>query len=84
MCALQHLGSVWAHRGDHMRAALLFGASNRLYADFGLQREFTERALYDRTIATLRAHFTEEAPALRLHEGSSLSTDRAIDEALQP
>ncbi len=82
MCALQHLGTVAARRGDFERAARLHGASNALYSEFGLTREFTERALYDRTIAEIRASVGEDALEQHLAAGAMLTIDDAVAEAL--
>ncbi len=82
MLALQHLGTVAASRGDYERAARLTGASNRLYADFGLEREFTEQSLYDRTLAAIRAAIGEEAVLRHLEAGAVLPLEQAMDEAL--
>jgi tetratricopeptide (TPR) repeat protein len=82
MCALQHLGSVAAHRGDCIRAARLLGASNELYRDFGLAREFTERSLYDRTIENIRSTLGAAALERHLAAGTSLPLDDAVSEAL--
>ncbi|MEA2689450.1 MAG: hypothetical protein QOD51_2057 [Candidatus Eremiobacteraeota bacterium] len=84
MCALQHLGSVAARRGDHMRAARLAGASNRLYGDFGLAREFTEQSLYDRTLAEIRGELGEAALQRHLDDGAALPLEAAVAEALLP
>ncbi len=82
MCALQHLGSVRAQRGDHAGAARLLGASNRLYEEFGLAREFTERALYERTTALLARRLGDEPLLGHLAAGAALPLDAAIAEAL--
>jgi predicted ATPase/DNA-binding XRE family transcriptional regulator len=84
MCALQHLGSVAARRGDYARAARLAGASNRLYADFGLTREFTEQSLYDRTLDQIRAALGDAALREHLDAGETLPLERAVAEALSP
>ncbi len=82
MCALQHLGSVRAHEGEHVRAARLLGASNRLYDEFGLAREFTEQSLYDRTTELLREVLGDEPLRRHLADGAALDFDAALDEAL--
>ena len=80
MCALQHIGTVEAHRGNAIAAARLLGASSRLYAEFGLQREFTEQLLYDRTVALVRESL--DAPTFESHvrQGGSLGLDEALHE----
>ncbi len=82
MCALQHLASVRARQGEHVRAARLNGASNRLYGEFGLAREFTEQSLYDRTLAEIRRALGDEALRRYLAEGEALPFERAVEEAL--
>ncbi len=82
MCALQHLASVRARQGEHARAARLNGASNRLYGEFGLAREFTEQSLYDRTLAEIRHALGDEALRRHLAEGEALPFERAVEEAL--
>jgi hypothetical protein len=82
MCALQHLGSVSAVRGDAVRGARLAGASNRLYEDFRLSREFTEQSLYDRTLERIRAAIGEEPLQRALRAGAALPFELAVDEAL--
>jgi predicted ATPase/DNA-binding XRE family transcriptional regulator len=82
MCALQHLGSVAAHRGDDARAARLLGASNQLYREFGLAREFTEQSLYDRTIEDIRSALGDTALTEHVAAGASLPLDDAVTEGL--
>jgi hypothetical protein len=82
MCALQHLGSVAALQGSAVRAARLCGASNRLYEDFQLAREFTEQSLYDRTVERIRHALGDDALQHHLRAGSSLPFQEAVDEAL--
>ena len=83
MCSLQHLGSVAARRGLHVRAARLAGASNGLYRAFGLEREFTERSLYDRMLAQIRAGIGMTAAQHHLDAGAALPIEAAIAEALE-
>jgi len=82
MCALQHAGTVEARRGNVIVAARLLGAASRLYADFGLEREFTEQTLYDRTVAELRESLDQAAIDAHARDGARLSLDGALDEAL--
>ena len=82
MCALQHLGSVAARRGAYERAARLAGASNRLYAEFGLAREFTEQSLYDRTIVDIRGGLDDAALQILLDEGAAMPLEDTIAYAL--
>ncbi|GAC1597343.1 MAG: hypothetical protein NVS3B28_29210 [Candidatus Velthaea sp.] len=84
MCALQHLGTVAARSADHVRAARLLGASDELYREFGLTREFTERALYDRTLEVIRTELGDAALAEHLAAGASLPLAGAVGEALSP
>jgi tetratricopeptide (TPR) repeat protein len=82
MCALQHLGSVRAREGEPVRAARLLGASNALYQEFGLAREFTEQSLYDGTIALLGPALGEDALRRHLAAGAALPLAAALEEAL--
>jgi tetratricopeptide (TPR) repeat protein len=83
-CCLQHLGSVAARSGLYVRAARLLGASNGLYRAFGLEREFTEQSLYDRTLAQISAGIGMTAAQAHLDAGAALSIEAAIAEALEP
>jgi len=65
-----------------MKAARLFGASNRLYREFGLSREFTEESLYTLTLEEVRSAIGDEALRQRLEEGETLPFERAVDEGL--
>lgn len=81
-CALQHLGSVAARRGQQARATRLLGATTALYREFGYEREWTEQRLYDATVAEIRGEIGEAALARGLHEGVSLDIESAIAEGL--
>jgi predicted ATPase/transcriptional regulator with XRE-family HTH domain len=83
-CCLQHLGSVAAQRGFYVRAARLVGASNSVYRAFGLEREFTEQSLYDRTLAQINAGIGKTAAQQHLDAGAALPIEAAIAEALEP
>jgi predicted ATPase/DNA-binding XRE family transcriptional regulator len=82
MCALQHLGSVSALQGEYARAALLSGASNRLYDEFRMSREFTEQSLYDRTVDRIREVIGDDELQRFLGSGASMPFEQAVDEAL--
>jgi predicted ATPase len=82
MCALQHLGTVHARRGDAAGAARLLGMAGRLYDEFGLAREFTEQSLYDQTLAFLRRIFKDAELQEHMREGALLPLGDALDEAL--
>ena len=82
-CCLQHLGSVAARRGSYVRAARLAGASNGLYRVFGLEREYTEQSLYDRTLAQISAAIGMTAARQHLEAGAALPIEAAIAEALE-
>jgi predicted ATPase/DNA-binding XRE family transcriptional regulator len=82
MCALQHMGTIAARRGDHVRGARLQGASNALYRAFGLTREFTEQSLYDCTIEEIRASLGDCELERHLAAGVALPVEDAVTEAL--
>jgi predicted ATPase/DNA-binding XRE family transcriptional regulator len=82
MCALQHMGTIAARRGDHVRGARLQGVSNALYRAFGLTREFTEQSLYDCTIEEIRAALGDCELERHLAAGVALPLDDAVTEAL--
>ncbi len=84
MHCLEHLSSVAARRNSYVRAARLAGASNRLYRVFGLERQFTEQSLYDRTLAQITAGIGMTATRQNLDNGAALSIEAAIAEALEP
>ena len=75
-------GDDAARRGDHVRAARLLGASNELYREFGLTREFTERSLYDGTLEELRTALGAGELERHLAAGAVLTLDEAVTEAL--
>ncbi len=82
MCAIQHMGTVAARIGDFVRSARLSGASNRLYAEFGMQREFTEESLYNSTLSEIERALGIELRDKHFAEGGVMSLDAAFDEAL--
>jgi predicted ATPase/DNA-binding XRE family transcriptional regulator len=82
MCALQHLGTVHARRGDPIGAARLLGMASRLYDEFGLEREFTEQSLYDHTIDVLRRSLEDNELQEHVRQGALLPLGEALDEAL--
>jgi hypothetical protein len=54
-----------------------------LYRTFGLEREFTEQSLYDRTLAQIRETIGMAAAQQHLDAGASLPIEAAIAEALE-
>ena len=82
MCALQHMGTIAVRHGDLVRAARLQGASNELYREFGLSREFTERSLYERTLEELCTALGDGELERHLAAGAVLTLDEAVTEAL--
>jgi predicted ATPase/DNA-binding XRE family transcriptional regulator len=82
MCALQHIGTAAARKRDFVRAARLSGASNRLYTEFGMQREFTEQSLYDGTLADIERALGRELCDRHFAEGEALPLELAFNEAL--
>jgi hypothetical protein len=62
----------------------LAGASNGVYRAFGLEREFTEQSLYDRTLAQINVGIGTTAAQQHLDAGPALPIEAAIAEALEP
>jgi len=82
MYALQHAGTIFCRDGAADVGARLLGASDRLYTGFGIVREFTERTLYESTIAALRESLGERALQANLADGRALTIEQAIELAL--
>lgn len=79
---VQFLASVSAASGDHVRAARLLGFVDARLLQMDESRQLTEKMLYDRLMASLREQANEEEIATLLAEGSNLSEEEAIEEAL--
>jgi hypothetical protein len=84
MCGLQLLGSVAGYHGDHVRAARLAGAADRLYREFDLRREAMEQTIHSRTVHDATAALGPKRVGSLLAEGAALPLERAIEEALAP
>jgi tetratricopeptide (TPR) repeat protein len=79
-CAMQHLATIAAFRGEYERGALLLGSTNKFDAIF---REATEQRLYDETIAMLRQALGEAKMSALLQRGVTVQRDQAIADALK-
>jgi predicted ATPase/class 3 adenylate cyclase len=76
------LAAVAHETGDSQRAALLLGASDRIYKEAGDQaRDVGEARLYSDTLTAVRASLGESTAEL-LAEGEKMSRDEAITYAL--
>jgi predicted ATPase len=80
--AIQHLAAVAAVRGRAVTAARLIGFVDAWREHKGGIRGYYERASYDVLMASLRDQLTADAIAALAAEGSLLTFERAVDEAL--
>ncbi len=82
VCSLQHLAAVAALRGDHERASLLLGYTNKGFSA-ALPREDTEKREYNWIVATLQNALGETRLNDLLQRGETLSEEQAISEGLK-
>jgi non-specific serine/threonine protein kinase len=78
------LGLIACERGDHRRAARMFGAAEALGAISSFRREHPEQAFYERHQATTQAVLGDAAFAAAWAEGQAMTLDQAIEYALAP
>ena len=82
----QHPVRVFAalanREGQPRRAAVLWGASQRLRDDVGAPLLPSERASYEREVAQGRVALGEDAFEMAWAEGQAMSTEQAIQYAL--
>jgi non-specific serine/threonine protein kinase len=81
-CCLAGLAAVAGGQGQAQRAARLAGASAALFARLGAVLPRSERALFERTVATTRTALGEAAFVAAWAAGQALSLEEAIVEAL--
>jgi len=79
---LNGFAGVAGEMGQPVRAARLFGAAEALRETIGLSRQSDERAIYDRSVAAVRAQLEEAAFAAAWAEGRAMPLEQAIAEAL--
>jgi ATP/maltotriose-dependent transcriptional regulator MalT len=80
--ALAGIASVSTSRGQHERAARLYGASAALREQIGITIEHWERAQYERQIAAVQQALSPDVFEAAWEDGGSLSFTAAISEAL--
>jgi predicted ATPase/DNA-binding CsgD family transcriptional regulator len=80
---LELLAAAVSMRGDHRRAALLFGAAEALRETVGAFVLPLYHAEYDRGVAAARASLDEATLNAAWSEGRSMTPDEAIEHALQ-
>jgi hypothetical protein len=76
------MAEVCATRADHDRAARLLGACEAGLAAQGRTLDPPDRLLYDRSVTAVRKALGEQAFTAAWTEGSELSLDEALVEAL--
>ena len=80
--AIHHLGLIAALGGDPKKAARLSGYSDAKYAELGELRESTEMWSYNQLKAALAERLDKDAIETLRAEGTTLSLDQAVAEAL--
>jgi DNA-binding CsgD family transcriptional regulator len=80
---LELLAAAISMRGDHRRAALLFGASEALREAVGTFVLPLYRAEYDRGVAATRTGLDEATLSAAWSEGRAMTPDEAIEYALK-
>lgn len=78
----QTQGSEWRERALRY-AARLFGAADALLQAVGASLGHTDRAEYERNVATVRAQLGDEAFAAAWAQGQALTLEQAVAEALR-
>jgi predicted ATPase/class 3 adenylate cyclase len=81
--AVQHLGLISAMRGEPRQALRFAGFATTAFKNAGSLREPTEQQAYDRLLATVREHLSEDELSALLAEGATLSEDQVVEEALR-
>jgi non-specific serine/threonine protein kinase len=81
---LEGLASMIAEREEPARAARLFGASEALLEAIGapLHVQAQDRALYERTVESLRCRLGEEAFGVAWAEGRAMTLEQVVEYAL--
>jgi DNA-binding NarL/FixJ family response regulator len=81
---LEGLASMIAEREEPAHAARLFGASEALLEAIGapLHVQAQDRALYERTVESLRCRLGEEAFGVAWAEGRAMTLEQVVEYAL--
>ena len=83
--ALEELGAVAIlGKGQPERAARLFGIAESLREEAGTSMPLSERALYDKSLATVREALDEKVLDAAWAKGRAMSLEEAIAYALEP
>ena len=78
------LAGVVAALGNSLRAARIWGGTERLREEIGLPRPPNERPLYDRRVAAARAAAADDTAFDRAwQEGRALTLEQAIELAME-
>ncbi|MBV8067223.1 MAG: tetratricopeptide repeat protein [Candidatus Eremiobacteraeota bacterium] len=80
--ALQHLAAIGALQKDGTHAPRLIGFVGKRISELAHQREYTEEQEYDRIIGALRTEIGDAELQRLTAEGTVLTQERAIAEAL--
>ena len=80
---LQHLAAIAAARGHLERSARVLGYVDARMSEFGATSEYTERQEREKVDAMLAAKFKAPELAALRKEGTALSEDQVIEEALR-
>lgn len=80
---LEDMGAAVAALGDAARGARLLGAADAIRGTIHSPLFPSERAEYDATIASMRAAIGDEAFDVQWRIGSSVTLERAVEEARQ-
>jgi predicted ATPase/transcriptional regulator with XRE-family HTH domain len=88
--AMQHLAAVAALRPDdvepsrarHARAARLLGYVDVRFSALGAPRQYTEQQEYDRVLEALRETFGADEFQRLMADGTTMTEDRAVEEAI--
>jgi tetratricopeptide (TPR) repeat protein len=81
-CSLQHLAAIAALRGDHERASLLLGYTNKAFSE-ATPREDTEKREYNWIVATLQNALGQHRLNDLLQRGETMPEENAIAEGLK-
>lgn len=81
--AIQHLALIGALTDDTHRAARLLGYANKGYREEGGEREPTEKWSYVKLMQRLHEQLKKDELEALIDEGTKMSQEEAIDEALK-
>lgn len=79
---LEGFAGVAAGRGQHQRAARLFGAADAVREAIGFPRFSTDRDHYDRAVTVVRAALGDAAFGSAVAQGRTMRLNEAVEDAL--